>query len=174
MKSKAACIWTLIRFVIFSVAACGCGETQTAGLNSATAVHKDAPSGDIHVVNVRCYHDGDELVISGKVRRGCNFSYQDVLGHIDIVVLDPEGSVLTTASTYYSPRGIPKTGSRSSCFSARLPATVGKDAVIRTAYHEDSDFAVHSPGEKAFHCRMNMALPSVQAATASSMNATSR
>ena len=170
MKSKGVCISTLIRFVIFSVVFSGCGPAQRAELGSGTAIHEDAPSKNICVVNVRSNQYDNEFVISADVRRECNFCYEDVRGHIDIAVLDSGGDVLGTASTFYSPRNIPKTGRRSSSFTVRLPVTVGKGAVIRTAYHEDSDFAVSSPGRETFHCRMNMALPNVQAAAVSRLN----
>jgi hypothetical protein len=170
MKSKGVCISTLIRFVIFSVAFSGCGPAQRAELGNGTAIHEDAPSKNICVVNVRSNQYDRELVISGDVRRECNFCYEDVIGHIDIAVLDSGGDVLGTASTFYSPPNIPKTGRRSSSFAVRLPVAVGEGAVIRTAYHEDSDFAVSSPDRETSHCRMNMALPDVQAAAVSRLN----
>ena len=170
MKSKGVCISTLIRFVIFSIAFSGCGPAQRADLGSGTAIHEDAPSKSICVVNVRSNQYDKELVISGDVRRECNFCYEDVRGHIDIVVLDSGRDVLGTASTFYNPRNIPRTGRRSSSFTVRLPVTVREGAVIRTAYHEDSGFAVSSPGRQTFHCRMNMALPNVQAAAVSRLN----
>ena len=170
MKSKGVCISTLIRFVIFSVAFSGCGPAQRADLGSWTAIYEDAPSKNICVVNVCSNQYDKELVISGDVRRECNFCYEDVRGHIDIVVLNSDRDILGTSSTFYNPRNIPKTGQRSSSFTVRLPVTVGEGAVIRTAYHEDSDFAVSSPGRETFHCRMNMALPNVQAAAVSRLN----
>jgi len=170
MKSKSVCISTLIRFVIFSVVFSGCGQTQRADIGNVAAIHEDAPSKNICVVNVRSNQHDNELVISGDVRRECNFCYEDVRGHIDIVVLSSDRDVLGTASTFYNPRNIPKTGQRSSSFTVRLPVAAGEGAVIRTAYHEDSDFAVSSPGQETFHCRMNMALPNAQAAAVSRLN----
>jgi len=170
MKPKGVCISTLIRFVIFSVAFSGCGPAQRAELGNVTAIHEDAPSKNICVVNVRSNQCDNELVISGDVRRECNFCYEDVRGHIDIAVLDSGGDVLGTASTFYDPRNVPRTGCRLSSFMVRLPVTVGEGAVIRTAYHEDLDLAVSSPGQETFHCRMNMALPEVQAAAVSRLN----
>ena len=170
MKSKGVCISTLIRFVIFSVAFSGCGQTQRADLGNVTTIHEDAPSKNICVANVCSNQYDKELVISGDVRRECNFCYEDVRGHIDIVVLNSDRDVLDTSSTFYNPRNIPKTGRRSSSFTVRLPVTVGEGAVIRTAYHEDSDFAASSPGQETFHCRTNMALPNVQAAAVSRLN----
>jgi len=170
MKSKGVRISTLIRFVIFSVVFSGCGPAQRADLGNVTTIHEDAPSKNICVANVRSNQCDQELVISGDVRRECNFCYEDVRGHIDIAVLNSHRDILGTSSTFYDPRNIPKTGRRSSNFTVRLPVTVGEGAVIRTAYHEDSDFAASSPGQETFHCRMNMALPEVQAAAVSRLN----
>ena len=55
------------------------------------------PSKGIYVSKAYIYQDGDELVISGKVRRP--YGSFAVTGHVDIEMLDPEGTTFkkTTA-----------------------------------------------------------------------------
>ena len=164
MKSKAACISVLVRFVIFSIAVSGCSQTPTASLTAVKTFHLDVSSTDIQTLDVQAYQDGEELVVSGRVRRRCNFCYEDVRGHVDIALLGPDGSVLATGSTFYSPRSIPKTGSRSSSFLARLPVIAGGGVAICTAYHEELDPADSASGTKTFQCRSNAAARTIRTA----------
>jgi len=156
MRSKTACVSVLVRFVIFSIVVCGCGEVQTADISSVAVSHENLPLEDIQVFNVDCRQDGEELVVSGRVRRSCNFCCDDVRGHVDLVLLDAEGAVLGSASAFYRPRSIPKSGSRYSSFSTRLKMTLPEGAVIRTAYHEYPESA---EGVKTFQCQGNRAIP---------------
>lgn len=154
MRSKTVHISVLVRFVIFSIAVSGCTEVQTANLKSLPVNHENLPLKDIQVQNVDCRQDGDELIVSGRVRRCCNFCYDDVRGHIDIVVVDVGGEVLGSASAFYSPRSIPKNGPRYSTFSTRMNLVLPEGAVVRTAYHEHPESA---HGNKTFQCQGNKA-----------------
>ena len=156
MRSKTGCISVLVRFVMFSITVCGCTEVQRANLKSLAVNHENLPLKDIQVANVDCRQDGDEVIISGRVRRCCNFCYDDVRGHVDIVVVDAGGEVLGEASAFYRPRSIPKGGPRYSTFSTRLKMGVPEGAVIRTAYHEHPESA---DGNKTFQCQGNKAAP---------------
>jgi hypothetical protein len=161
MRSKTAHISVLVRFVIFSVVVSGCTEVQKANLKSLPVIHENLPLEDIQVLNLDCRQDGDELIVSGRVRRRCNFCYDDVRGHVDIVVVDVGDEVLGSASAFYSPRSIPKNGSRYSTFSTRLKMVLPEGAIVRTAYHEHPESSAH--GKKIFQCQGNRAAP--QAAT---------
>jgi hypothetical protein len=156
MRSKTACVSVLVRFVIFSIAVCGCTEVQTGNLSSVAVSHENLPLEDIQVFNLDCSQADDELVVSGRIRRSCNFCRDDVRGHVDIVLLDAEGAVLGAASAFYHPRSIPKGGLRYSSFSTRLKMTLPEGAVIRTAYHE---YPESSDGTKTFQCQNNRAAP---------------
>ena len=163
MKSKATCISVLVRFVMFSVFLSGCTESQITDTSGKEPVVKATIAEKVHVIDVRSYQRGPELVISGTVKRSYNFCCDDAKGHIDIVVVDPDGFVLGAASAYHSPRNIPKNRTRSAKFEATLPITLPKGAVIRTAYHSNSDFADYATGTRTLHCRLNMATPGIDA-----------
>jgi len=163
MRYKAACVSVLVRFVIFSMAVSGCGEVETASVGEvAAANHENLPLKNIQVVNLSCRQDGEDVVISGRVRRSCNFCYEDVLGHVDIAVVDSEGLVLGTASTLYYPRSIPGRGARYSSFSTRLAMSLPEGAVVRTAYHEYPQSIDPSSLTTTFECRDNMAAPAAE------------
>ena len=156
MRSKTACVSVLVCFAVLSAAVTGCSEVQTANLSSMEVSHENLPLQDIQVMNLDCRQDGEELVVSGRVRRSCNFCYDDVRGHVDIVLLDSEGAVLGSVSAFYHPRSIPKGGPRYSSFSTKLKTAVPEGAVIRTAYHEFPE----SAGEtEMFQCKGNRAVP---------------
>lgn len=163
MKSKAACISVLVRFVMFSVLVSGCTESQMTNSARSGAVVKDVVAKKVHVIDVRSYQDAGSLVISGKVKRAYNFCCDDAKGHVDIVVQDADGFVIGTASTFHSPRNIPKTRTRSARFEARLPITLPPEAVIRSAYHKNSEFADYAPGTRTLQCRLDMATPGIEA-----------
>jgi len=164
MRSKAACVSVLVRFVIFSMAVSGCGEVETASVSEVAVGHENLPLKNIQVVNLNCRQDGEDLVISGRVRRSCNFCYEDVEGHVDIAVVDSEGLVLGTTSTFYYPPSIPKRGARYSSFSTRLAMRLPKGAIVRTAYHETGESAGSAHGDSTFQCRNNMAAQEIKAA----------
>ena len=156
MRSRTACISVLVRFVVFSIAVSGCTEVQTGNQKSVPVKHENLLLKDIQVRNVECRQEGDELVVTGQVRRTCNFCYDDVRGHVDMVFIGPDGAVLGSASAFYHPRSIPKNGPRYSTFSTRLKMTLAQGAVIRTAYH---DFPESADRDKPFHCKGNKAAP---------------
>ncbi|MHC4529770.1 MAG: hypothetical protein ACYS29_18010, partial [Planctomycetota bacterium] len=112
------------------------------------------------------YQDGDSLVVYGKVKRGPDLCCDDARGHVDIAVLDSDGAVLETVSTYYRPRNIPKSRTRSSSFKTRLPIVPPQGATIHAAYHKSAEYAVFTEGQKTFQCLYNMALPGLQAKAA--------
>ncbi len=163
MKSKATCISVLVRFVMFSVLVSGCTESQITNSSGNKPVVKARIAKKVHVIDVQSYQRGSSLVVSGKAKRSYNFCCDDAKGHVDIVVVDADGFVIGTASTYHSPRNIPKNRTRSAKFETTLPITLPQGAVIRTAYHKNSNFADYAPGTRTLQCSRNMATPGIDA-----------
>lgn len=149
--------------VLVALLACGCSQSRTAGLADHTITYDYSGSQDVFVTRLRSYQDGDSLVVYGKVKRGPDLCCDDARGHVDIAVLDSDGAVLETVSTFYRPRNIPKTRTRSSSFKARLPIVAPEGATIHAAYHKSAEYAVFTEGQKTFQCLYNMALPGLQA-----------
>jgi len=163
MKSKTACVLVLVCFVVFSMLVSGCGVSETANMPGDGVVVRDVAATNVHVIDVQSHQQGDSLVISGRVKRSYNFCCDDAKGHVDIVVVGSDGFVIANGSTYYSPRNIPKTRTRASRFEARLPVTLREGDIIRTAYHESSEYARSASGTSTFQCRLNMATPELVA-----------
>ncbi len=118
------------------------------------------PSADVLVSEVHAYEDGDAIVVYGKVKRTASNCCGAARGHLDIVIIRPDGSVLDAVSLAYSPRNIPKVRTRSARFSTRLPYTIPAGAILRLAYHNDHN--VVEVGRNAFVCRHNAALDGIE------------
>ena len=165
MRSKVASVSVLFALAGFSMLLSGCARVQTAGLSYEAHNHENILVNNIRVVNLRSRQVGDELVITGRLRRTCNFCYDEVPGHVDIAIIDPNGLVLATASSFYYPRSIPKSGTRYSTFSAKLKTTLPEDALIRTAYHDYLESSGSAAGPTTFQCKANRAVPQIEAET---------
>lgn len=170
MKVKTLNVAASVSFSIFTIVISGCTQTQIKNIGNDTSVHQYIPSQNVHVTKVHSYQDGTELVVYGKVKRNYNFCCEDARGHVDIVVLDSDGFILDAASTFYHPRNIPKTRTRSSSFKVRLPITLPEGVVIRAAYHDTLEFAKFTSSNRTFQCQLNMAIPDLQPDTSTESN----
>ncbi len=101
------------------------------------------PSKGVYVSKAYVYQYGDELVISGKVRRP--YGSFAVTGHVDIEMLDPEGTTSKKTTATHIPRIVRRKGPRDASFTVRLPIILPKGATVRLGYHSSLD--------KAFNCK---------------------
>lgn len=95
--------------------------------------------------------NGDELVISGKVK--CTRFRGFSRGHIDIAIVGAEGELLQSLSALYYPRIIPRKGGRESQFRVNLSLTPPNGTVVRLAFHK-----VETPSIETFYCDDNAAI----------------
>lgn len=165
MRSNAVCISVMFALAVFSIVLPGCGPVQTATTVSEAANHENLLVKNIQVVNVRYRQKGDDLVISGRLRRSCNFCYDEIPGHVDIAIVDPNGLAIAATSSFYYPRSIPKRGGRYSRFSTKLNMTLPEGAIIRTAYHDHPEATGPVEAPTTFQCKANMAAPQIEAET---------
>ncbi len=98
------------------------------------------PSKGVYVSKTYVYQDGDELVISGKVRRP--YASFAVAGHVDIEMLDPEGTTFKKTIATHIPRIVRRKGPRDASFTVRLPIILPKGATVRVGYHSSLDKAL--------------------------------
>jgi len=101
------------------------------------------PSESVLVSEVHAVRDGDGMLVYGKVKRAADNCCDAARGHVNITVVGPDGDILDVVSVRYSPRNIPKTRSRSSRFSTRLPYVVPSDFPLRISYHSDDEDAFY-------------------------------
>ena len=103
-------------------------------------------------------HDNQELVIKGRIKRGAKHCCDRVTGHIDVAVFSPDGYLINALSTWLSPRYIPKHGSKSSRFEARIFEEVPAGSSIRVAYHGTTELEKSALGGVKLDCGENVAL----------------
>lgn len=141
-----------------TLSSCAAINIQRGGQTSV--LFDQTPSEDVFVSQVRSYSDGVSLVIYGQVKRTPTNCCDAARGHLDMVVVGPDGSVLDAVTLLYSPRNIPKVRTRSARFSTRLPYTVPAGTTLRIAYHKDS--TVVRVGKNSLACRNSAALADIQ------------
>jgi len=118
------------------------------------------PSAEVLVSEVHAYEEGDALIVYGKVKRAPANCCDAARGHLDVVVVGPDGAVLDAVSLVYSPRNIPKVRTRSSRFATRLPYAVPAGTTLRLAYHDDHNLI--EVGDNTFVCRHSAALHGIE------------
>ena len=158
MKVKGLSVFLGVSLVTTVMVLSGCA-TRSANLVKAGKVKLElVPSSGNYVSRVEVEQDGDELVITGTVKRR-NFSGIGG-GHVDVSLISPEGEILEQVSTYYTPRIISrKPGSsrhRGSHFEVRLPTVPPAGSRICVGYHRPL-----KSGTPAYRCGKNVALPDV-------------
>jgi hypothetical protein len=125
-------------------------------------------SEDLHIKDVTANVENQRLVIKGeiarsvlvqgRIKRGLQNCCEVVTGHIDIAAFDSDGFLVESFSILFSPRAIPKGGTKSSSFEARISKKLPENSTIKVAYH-DSNIYVDSDATKAKRdCGENTAL----------------
>jgi len=152
---RNVCILSALILVTSLVFFAGCASDRVNLVDRGTVSIERVPSGGIYISEVRVNQDGDELVVTGRVRRRGHSPVS--LGHVDVSIISPEGKTLEQVSTYYSPRIIPsKPGHRrlhGSRFEVRLPTIPPTGSKVRVAYH-----GVSKPDSRTSSCDKNMAV----------------
>ncbi len=114
------------------------------------------PSSRVYLSNINVKQDGRDLEISGEVsRRNSAFSG---IGHVDVAVVSPDGSVIGQGIAPYLPKTLPKTpGARKHRpfrFELHLNCTPPQGSIIRVAYHGKPD-----PDDPLLDHKHNYAIP---------------
>ena len=95
------------------------------------------PSSRVSLSNIIVRQEGDELVITGEVRR-LNAGFSGI-GHVDVAVVSPGGTVINQAHVAHTPKILPKTPGarkhRPALFEVHLRCVPPKGSVVRMAYH---------------------------------------
>jgi len=158
-RALRSSLWAIL-VLATGLSVSGCA---TAGIDSnreAKVLFEWVPSQDVFISEIHSYEDTNTLVVYGKIKRTAANCCDAVRGHIDMVVIGPDGSVLDAFCLLYSPRNIPKARTRSARFETRLPYTPPAGATLRMAYHNDHDIV--KVGDKAFVCRHSAAMPGIE------------
>lgn len=138
----------------------GCATTGFDSKPEAKLLFEWVPSQEVFISEVHACREADTVSVYGKVKRTAASCCNALRGHIDIVVIGPDGSVLDTPSLLYSPRNIPKVRTRSARFAARLPYNLPAGTTLRMAYHDEGDLV--EVGTNAFVCRHSAAIADIE------------
>jgi hypothetical protein len=113
-------------------------------------------SSRVSLSNIVVGQEGDELVISGEVRR-LNTAFSG-MGHVDVAVVSPGGAVINQVNAAYTPKILPKTPGarkhRPSRFLVRMYCAPPKGSTIRVAYHGKP-----AEDDPLLDCEDNLAVP---------------
>ncbi len=153
MKNKII----IITFVLFfsGIVLSGCSFSNINLKDNGNYTIERVNSSDrISIRSAKVYQEDGNTVVSGKVKLNKNLP-QPAQGHVDIVVISPDGNVLDTASVLYNPhkrtRRMQLRANKGSSFSARFPGKLKNGSTIRLIPHnsikENADKV-----DKGFHC----------------------
>lgn len=92
--------------------------------------------GGVRFEHVEMENQDGRYVLSGKIKRR-SYNSQVAPGHVDYVVYDGKGSVLTEGAIAYSPSLSLRRWKYGSSFSVLLPETVDKEASVKIAFHKN-------------------------------------
>ena len=84
------------------------------------------------------YQDGDELIVYGKVKHRTEFCMRQ--GHVDLVIIGPDGTIIKKASLPYVDRGQHRKGWSGAHFRLRLPYKLPPHSTVRLAFDDENCF----------------------------------
>ena len=157
MINRISTFITGLSLVLITVIFSGCSAGSARYSKESPVLFERVPEKNVSINDVHAYEDGNTLVILGKVKRSVGNCCDTTTGHIDIALIADDDMILDLISVPYSPRNIPKAGTRSSHFSARLPYTLPENVRIRLKYHHNEDTAAFANDADAMLCRENVA-----------------
>ncbi len=136
MKEKGLRILFAVMMVTVSVTGWAYASHCVDLLKNGTLTLEPVSSKGYYVSKVHINQVDDGIKITGKVKRRSHAGIGG--GHIDITITSPQGEVLETLSTSYSPRIIPmrRMYTRESNFEVSLPMIPPKGSMIVVAHHK--------------------------------------
>jgi hypothetical protein len=136
MKAKNLKTMAIMVFALTFIILSGCASNRVNLVDSGKVLIERVDSENICISRTNVYQDGDQLEITGAVKRRRSTIFDG--GHVHIAIINPQGEVLEEVRTSYSPRIIRRKGRRESYFSVRLPIKPPEGSVVRVIYHKHS------------------------------------
>jgi hypothetical protein len=112
----------------------GCASVGRDLTESGEVSVERSPSKLVSIQAVTVRQDGEQLVVSGVVRRA-PLTSTPIWGHVNVTAFDAAGQTVGHAVVRYSPPSLPQKGPRSSQFTARIPAQAMQGTVVRIEHH---------------------------------------
>ena len=130
MRNVKFVIFAIFGFTIASFA--GCASNRINLVDNGTVTIECVNSKRMLVSRVYVYQEGDELVISGRVKRRFSTGI-GTGGHVDIAMFNQEGTPIINISKHYTPRLTKH--SRTSSFTVHLPLIISERSIVRVVHH---------------------------------------
>lgn len=118
------------------LAGCQAARPDLASTGGVSVKSNETSATRIYAVSAR--QVGEELLVSGSVRRAYSDESTIIWGHVDVVAYDASGKRITGAVAEQSHEQLPTSGSRSALFSARLPIHADAGTVLQVEHHMGS------------------------------------
>jgi len=128
----------------------GCAANKNLSFVNNFTIQENSTK-DIKITKTRAYIDDGTFVVSGKLKR--QYIRKSCPGHIDIAVIDPDGSVFDHVSTKLTLPFNSRSKRKNSTFEAQFTQMPPKGSTIRINFHNKS-----SLNNKQFDCGVNAAL----------------
>jgi len=97
----------------------GCLTRRIDLLDKGIVVVESRPTQGFTISPVYVHQEGGVVVVEGKIRR-YHPSALTSSGHIDVVILSPDGTIMGRKEVFYLPRIVPRKGRQESLFTARF------------------------------------------------------
>ena len=153
---KRISFYLLMIWLLAAISIGGCTSLHSSPAQMEGLFIEHVHSSRVSLSNIIVGQEGDELVITGEVRR-LNTAFSG-MGHVDVAVVSPDGAVMNQAHIDYQPKILPKTPGarkhRPSHFEVRLRCVPPKGSLIRVAYHGKP-----AQDDPLLDCEDNLAVP---------------
>lgn len=131
-------VLTLLVFNAVILTGCAVEKTLPTSQPGSIAV-RIVPTSAVHIVQASARQEGAILVVDGKIQRRWIGNRGIVKGHIDIDVLDANGTPIRSLRTSCSPAIIPNLSNVRSSFKARVPVAAPEGGVVKVRFHNGPD-----------------------------------
>lgn len=135
MKRKFTPTIMLVAFVAVAITVSGCVTQESYRKKRHKYPLELMPSRHAYVKTGDIYMDSGEFVIEGKVKRSVKSCCTPITGHVDMMVIAGDGSIIDMVTVAISPANIPKTAARQSSYKVKLAYLPPEGATIRARFH---------------------------------------
>ena len=113
------------------------------------------PSQDAYVKKAGIYTQDGQYILQGKVKRSVKSCCSAISGHVDMILIAEDGSVIDMFTAGISPSNIPKTAAKQSSFKVELAHLPPKGSTIKARFH-GKKFLSGSGEDLMEDCQRNM------------------
>ena len=148
---KRSIIWLIMILSATAFSTMACSSSLVDRVQEGGIIIDTIESRHFRISRAVVYQEGENLIVSGKVKRKTTALRGS--GHVDVVILGPDHSLLYEGSTLQVPAIVRRKGSRESRFTVAIPVTVREGSFVRIGYHDTTGM------QRIYRCGTNCARP---------------